>query len=72
MLHFKPLQIEDIYTYLVERLLKVGMDPNSGVNGRPPLVLAARSGHSDVVELLLDAVNIDPNVRAPFGLPPLY
>jgi ankyrin repeat protein len=66
---FKALQIEDmVHVHLVEQLLKIdGINLQTfiqTVNSNPAtLALAARNGHSAVVELLLAAANIDPNVR---------
>ncbi|KAN0074268.1 Ankyrin repeat-containing domain protein [Elaphomyces granulatus] len=60
---------------LVEALLKFdGINPNFGYisSQGPPLVAAIRNGHSEVVELLLGVTNIDPNVRDPQAITPLY
>jgi len=38
-----------------EFLLKNGADPDAAKNAETPLVLAARKGHADIVEMLLDA-----------------
>jgi ankyrin repeat protein len=54
------------HVHLVKQLLKVdGIDLNFADSKLyiAPLALAARSDHSDIVELLLDAPNIDPNVK---------
>ena len=60
---------------LVAALLKLdGINPNFGWRQTPslpnfdwrqtpPLALAAREGHSAIVELLLAMINIDPNIR---------
>jgi ankyrin repeat protein len=52
------------YAHLVEKLLEIdGIDPNFGGHSqKPPLALAAKNGHSAVVELLLAAVNIDADI----------
>ncbi|KAN0074159.1 Ankyrin repeat-containing domain protein [Elaphomyces granulatus] len=66
------------YAYLVERLLKVnGINPNLAIPSQylilgNPLILAARCGHSAVVELLLAVADIDPNVRCEFNNTPLF
>ncbi|KAN0070417.1 Ankyrin repeat-containing domain protein, partial [Elaphomyces granulatus] len=51
-------------SHLVEKLLEIdGIDPNFGGHSqKPPLALAAKNGHSAVVELLLAAVNIDADI----------
>jgi ankyrin repeat protein len=57
----------------VRRLLKEGIDVNArtiGYRGQTPLRLAAKSGHTAIVEMLLEA-GADPNLESYDGRTPL-
>jgi ankyrin repeat protein len=63
------------YTRLVQLLLEVeGINPNfaGGLEQCAPIILAAERHHSAIVELLLAAPNIDPNVRDLESNSPLF
>jgi ankyrin repeat protein len=65
------------HVYLVKLLLEVnGINPNFGGGSfkllAAPLLLATNRGYSAIVELLLAAVNVDPNVTDQYSTTPLY
>ncbi|KAK6703586.1 hypothetical protein SNK04_013514 [Fusarium graminearum] len=62
------------HTKSVETLLSIpGIEPNKIDNsGRTALLLAAREGFDDIVQILVDDARVDPNLIDWFGSTPLF
>lgn len=59
--------MEEIWQKLSQEQKILALTPHSDEKGRTPLILAVRSGQTDLVTILLTKSDIDPNHRDSYG-----